>query len=132
MYLFVVLGAGFPWLLLFSFSLIVVVVSGVMISSGLGGFCSSSNLLFVAKLGEENDSSCCCVVGIESVSGITVGLGSGCVSGIMCGSSVGFSDICFFCIVGFPSLVVGWSLLVIGSCAGSFLDMWVIVFVIFR
>lgn len=86
----------------------------------------------MAKLGEENDSSCCCVVGIESVSGITVGSGSGCVSGIMCGSSVGFSDIFLFCIVGFSSLVVGWSLLVIGSCAGSFLDMWVIVFVIFR
>lgn len=41
MYLFVVLGVGFPWLLLFSFSLIVVVVSEVMISCGLGVFCSS-------------------------------------------------------------------------------------------
>ena len=81
---FLVFGAGLSFLLSLvvgvkfslSFSLFVGAVSRMMISSGFGVLCSSWNLLFVARNGEEKISSCCCVMGGGCVSGIIVGSGS--------------------------------------------------------
>ena len=67
-----------------SLSLVLGVVSGVIISCGFGVFCNIWYLLFVTMAGEVKDSSSCCVVGNEFVSGTMV-----VSSAVSCGFGLG-------------------------------------------